>query len=182
MKPYTVDVRSILEDMGGSISVNDTLEMDALVVGEEKFELREPVSFSVTISNAGTGIVVYGTVHADVTATCSRCVCSFDDEIDGDVEGVYTRYDQEPLGDEGTGVVDTEGRIDLSPALLAGLVIEAPFAPLHDDECAGLCAGCGIDLNTEQCECDKQPSSDHPFAALRSLLSSEDEGEQDGDT
>lgn len=170
MDPYLVDVRSILEDTGGSVVVEDVLDFPVLVVGDESFTLREPARFSVTVSNAGTGLVLYGSVNAKVRATCSRCLCEFDDEISGDVEGTFTRPGQEPLGDEATGDVDSEGRIDIGPAIIAGLVIEAPFAPLHDEHCKGLCATCGADLNVEECACAQAPAADHPFAALASLV------------
>lgn len=175
MNTYPVDVRSILEDTGGSVSIDDTFDLPVLVVGDESFTLREPASFYVTISNAGTGIVAYGTITAQVKATCSRCLCEYDDEIAGEVEGVWARSGQQTLGDEGTGEVDSEGRIDLAPALIAALVIEAPFAPLHDEACKGLCATCGADLNVETCACGQQPAADHPFSALAGLLGEQDD-------
>lgn len=170
MNSYLIDVRSILEDTGGSVFIDDVYELPVLVVGDESFTLRSPASFSVTVSNAGSGIVAFGSITAEVTATCSRCLCEYDDEISGEIEGVWARSGQETLGDEGTGEVDSEGRIDLAPALIAALVIEAPFAPLHDEACKGLCAECGSDLNTEPCSCGERPTGDHPFAGLAELL------------
>ena len=56
---------------------------------------------------------------------------------------------------------------------MAALVLEAPFAPVHDDECAGLCYTCGADLNEGGCGCEHGVSDDHPFAALGSLFEDE---------
>ena len=53
---------------------------------------------------------------------------------------------------------------------MSALVLEAPFAPLHDDDCAGICPECGADLNTEPCDCASKPDPDNPFAALGDLL------------
>lgn len=177
MKQYLIDVRSILDDPGGSIMVDDAYALEELVVGDERFVLRRPASFSITVSNAGTGLVVHGTVTAEVTASCARCLCEFDDEITGDVEASFTLPGREPLEDE-TGEVGVEGKIDVAPALYAGLVIEAPFAPVHSEECAGLCASCGTDLNVAECTCAQQPQDDHPFAALQGLVT-KPEGEDD---
>ena len=41
--------------------------------------------------------------------------------------------------------------------ILAGLILEAPFAPLHDEDCAGICPQCGADLNTDPCDCASVP-------------------------
>lgn len=183
MAEYRLDVRPILDEVGGSIHVVDTLEIEVLVVGEETFTLREPARFDVHISNAGEAFVSTGRVAAAVVATCSRCLCEFDTEITGEVEGYWPRPGHDvPEEEDVTGEVDAENRIDLWPALIAALVVEAPFAPLHDEECAGLCAGCGADLNIGPCECTRQETaSDHPFAKLKGLLGEEDEGPGDGE-
>jgi uncharacterized protein len=57
-------------------------------------------------------------------------------------------------------------------------VLEAPFAPLHDEECAGICPECGADLNQGPCGCETAVRGPHPFAALEGLLEGTDsEGE-----
>jgi uncharacterized protein len=170
MNPYYVDVRPILGDTGASIFIDDSYDFGSVVVGDETFVAREPARFTATLSNAGTGLVVHGTITAQVLASCARCLCDFDEEITGDIEGVFLEHDQEPLDDDEYESVDSEGRVNLSSALIAALVIEAPFAPVHDDDCAGLCLKCGADLNIEACTCDAPTSEDHPFAGLKSLL------------
>lgn len=178
MAEYRLDVRPILEEIGGGVQARDTLELDTLVVGDETFTLREPIAFDVMVSNAGEGLVAIGSVTARVTATCSRCLCEFPTEIEGDVEGFWLRPgDEMPEDQDVSGAVDAEGRIDLAPALLAALVIEAPFAPLHDEECKGLCARCGADLNIEECTCAADVDSEHPFAALKGLFESDETGD-----
>lgn len=178
MAEYRLDIRPILDEVGGSLHVVDTLDLGALAVGDETFTLRKPARFDIHVSNAGEAFVSTGRITAPVTATCSRCLCEFDTEIAGDVEGYWPRpghvVAQE---DDVTGQVDAEGAIDLGPALLAALVVEAPFAPLHDEACAGLCARCGADLNVGPCECPSgEVPEDHPFAKLKGLL-----GEEPGD-
>jgi len=171
MIPYRVDVRPLLDEIGSSVDITDSLDLGVLRVGDEEFVLREPAAFSVAVTNAGGGIVAHGRITADVTATCSRCLCSFDDRIEGDVVGFYLMSREEaPDGEDDAEEVDAEGAIDIGPALLAALVIEAPFAPLHDEDCAGLCATCGADLNEGACACAGGPDADHPFAKLESLL------------
>jgi uncharacterized protein len=166
MVTYRVDVRPILEEVGGSVIVEDVLALPELVVGDESFRLTEPASFSATITNAGGGIVAGGVVAAPVIATCARCLCEFSTEISGEIEGFYVTSAEEQGDEDDTEIVDENGAIDLSRALIAALVVEAPFAPLHDEACAGLCVECGVDLNTEDCGCADAPADDHPFAAL----------------
>lgn len=182
MAGYRIDVRPFLDEIGGGVEVSDTIDMDELVVGDERFVMVEPPSFRVSVSNAGEALVAVGTVTAHVRATCSRCLRDFDTEIVGDVEGLWPRPGQPVLEDQDvSGEVDMNGTIDLAPALTAALVVEAPFAPLHDEECAGLCALCGADLNEGPCGCEDEVSDEHPFAALQGLKLDEEEGPNDPD-
>lgn len=174
METYRVDVKSILEVLGESIEVSDALPMPAFDVGDEHFALREPVRFSVTLTNGGTGIVAIGTITAETLATCARCLVEFPLTIQAEVDGYYIRPgDTENIPEEQeVGEIDSEGYVDILPALMSALILEAPFAPLHADDCAGICPGCGADLNTDGCECASVPDPDNPFAALGTLLSS----------
>jgi len=176
MITVSIDVRPILEEVGAMIDVTDALDLGELRVGAEAFDLRAPAPYSVTITNAGGGIVAHGRIHADVTATCSRCLCEFDDAIEGEVVGFYVRPGDERDGEEEAETVDADGCIDIGPALVAALVIEAPFAPLHSEECAGLCVNCGADLNEGACDCPSGPDDSHPLAELKALL--EDGGDR----
>jgi uncharacterized protein len=180
MAPYLLDVRPILEEIGGSIHVADSFDMAELVVGDERFEMTQAPTVDVTISNAGEALVSIGTITAPVRTVCSRCLCSFDTEIVGEVEGYWTRPgDRAPEDEEISGAVDPEGNIDLEPALVAALVVEAPFAPIHDEDCKGLCPTCGVDLNESPCACVTDAADEGPFSALRSLLDSPTEAESD---
>jgi uncharacterized protein len=178
MAEYRLDVRPFLDEVGGGSHVSDTLALEQLVVGTECFTLQKPAHFDVTVSNTGEALVAIGSISAAVTATCSRCLCEFDTSIVGDVEGYWLRPGDKPPEDtEISGVVDNEGAIDLAPALVAALIVEAPFAPLHDEECAGLCPYCGADLNVEKCSCSHGSRDEHPFAVLQGLLDGTDRPE-----
>ena len=100
--------------------------------------------------------------------------------ITGDVEGMWLRPgDEMPEDEDVVGRGRLRGRASTSePALVAALVVEAPFAPLHDEDCAGLCATCGADLNVGALRVRRRrPTTDHPFAALKELLGDEDADE-----
>jgi len=177
METYRVDVKSILEVLGESIAVSDTLPIDGLDVGDEHFGLREPVRFSVTLTNGGTGVVGIGTVVAETMATCARCLVEFPLTIEAEVDGYYVKPgDTENIPEEQEiGDIDAEGYVDILPAIMSALILEAPFAPLHADDCAGICPGCGTDLNVEGCTCASKPDANNPFAVLGDLIASETE-------
>ncbi len=175
---YLVSVRALFDEIGGSLDLTGSVDVPVLEVGDEVFTPVRPASFSTTIVNAGDGMVATGTVSMVATTTCVRCLCSFETEITGEIEGFWVEHDQDRGDEDDTGVVDQDGAIDLWPILLAALVIEAPFAPLHDEECAGLCTQCGADLNSENCACEQKTDDEHPFAALKAVLVEQETGSE----
>lgn len=175
METYRVEIAELLDSLGTNTHIADEFSLPSLDVGDEHFEMRGPVTFDVTVTNTGTAVIAYGTVSAPVTATCVRCLVEYPTSLEGDVEGFYVFPGKvEDLPEEqDVEYIDADGAIDLMPALMGAIVLEAPFAPLHDELCAGICGGCGEDLNTSACTCVDDDDEDHPFAALRSLVSKE---------
>jgi uncharacterized protein len=176
MDTYPVNLTSILDDLGATIEVSDYFELDKIVVGDETFVVQEPPEFSIWLTHTGTSVVSGGYVTAHVVGTCSRCLCDFRFRIKGEVDGFYVEPGQEDgiPEDQDYELVDSAGVVDILPSLMVALVLESPFAPIHDPECAGLCSSCGEDLNLGPCGCTETPADDHPFSALGALLSQDD--------
>lgn len=178
MKPYRVDTHEILHGLGMSIHVVDTIAVDPVVSGQTEFVPATPLDIDIVVTNTGAGVVASGTASVDVTTSCSRCLEEFTFPVNATVEGFYTTPENateisgdqewEPLGD---------GIIDLSHAIDQALRIELPFAPLHAEDCAGICPECGADRNADPCECDAGPDPHGPFAALRDVFPAADTDE-----
>jgi DUF177 domain-containing protein len=172
MESYRVDVESILDVLAQTVEVCDDLPFETFEVGAEVFVPRGPAHFDVTLTNTGTAIIGMGRVTLPVFATCARCLLEFPATIDAEVDGLYVRPGHEEGLPEEQEIeyIDADNHVDILPAIMAALVLEAPFAPLHDEECAGICPDCGADLNEGPCDCAGHAEEDHPFAALKGLL------------
>lgn len=170
MDKYTVDVGPIMETTGADLIVEDALDFEPLTLGAETFPFKTPASFTVTVINTVAGLVAAGVVQATVEAECSRCLVHFDMQLHGTVEGFYvTKQHAEGLPEEQAYELITDGRIDLLPAIRQALAVEAPYAPLHDERCAGICPTCGCDRNVETCACEPVAEGS-PFEALKGIL------------
>lgn len=177
---YLIDVASILETLGGSIEIADDIELGRLQVGTECFEPVEDAHIDLTVSNTGGAVVAMGVASVTVEASCSRCLRPFHLVISGEVDGFYVHHgaDGELPDEQEVEYIDAENRIDVLPAILSALVLSAPFAPIHDEDCAGICPHCGADRNEGPCGCNvgaEKPAG--PFDALRDLLPPSGEGE-----
>ncbi len=174
MAPYLVDLSPILEQPGESFAVTAPFEVGEIVVGDETFVAHGPAVVRLDVANVGEGVLVRGSIGAAVRAVCARCLCEFDTEIEGTVEILFVSEHDAGDGDEDVQLIPPDGVVDLGTNLAAALVIEAPFAPVHDPECAGLCHECGADLNEGECSCVHEVGGKHPFSALKDLLPPEE--------
>lgn len=179
MQHWNVPLADILGEHGASVIVDGELTLEKLVLGDEVFVVTEPACVAVEITNTGAGFVAMGTVKAPVRAECVRCLREFDTEIVGEVEGFYVEPGQEEGLPEEQEVefLSQDGSVDILPALLEALTVAAPFAPLHDEECAGICPDCGCDRNETDCGCAEKPDEDNPFAKLTELLPADSDDE-----
>jgi uncharacterized protein len=180
MESYRVDIQSILEVLAETLQVSDDLPLDGFEVGTEVFTPQGPAHFDITLTNTGAAIIGMGTVRLPVLATCARCLCEFPTDIVAETDGFYVMpgRDVDLPEEQQIEYIDAEYHVDLLPSIMAALVLEAPFAPLHDENCAGICPDCGADLNEGPCGCAEKTDDLHPFAGLKGLLG-DDEGHDD---
>jgi len=174
MESLKVDAAEILHDLGASVYVDEDIDAGTFEFGGETFVPAHPAHVKVTVSNTGSGVVAIGTVEVAFAAECSRCLMPFTLELTGEVEGFYTTpelateisedQEWEPLG---------EGIIDLAHAIESAIRIELPFAPLHAEDCAGICPSCGCDLNAGACSCGTDAQKPGPFDTLKGMFEPE---------
>ncbi|MFN7685963.1 MAG: YceD family protein [Oligoflexia bacterium] len=62
----------------------------------------------------------------------------------------------------------SEDWIELEDVLTEQVQLLVPFQPLCKEDCKGICAHCGADLNKGRCACSKLQKQS-PFSALKSL-------------
>jgi len=115
---------------------------------------------SVYLTRTNRGILLEGTLFTDSEVTCCRCLGSFNCPLTINIEEEYF-----PVADVDTGApievpdepgcftIDEHHVLDLTEAVLQYALMAAPMKPLCRQDCAGLCPGCGRDLNKGECEC-----------------------------
>ncbi|MGB4593162.1 MAG: DUF177 domain-containing protein [Coriobacteriia bacterium] len=165
-----IDVSDILDNLADSIDAEFDAVLEPIVVGTESFVPLAPAHIDITLTYAGTAIVAQGEVTVELQAVCSRCLQEFALPMTTQIDGFYVRpgTEDELPEDQDFELID-DRFIDVLPAVRSAIVVELPFAPLHDPDCAGICPMCGKDLATGQCACEPDVSTS-PFAGLKDLL------------
>lgn len=116
-------------------------EMIAIPVGGE-------IDVDLRLESVSEGVLVTGTVGAATEGQCGRCL----DAVHGDVNLYLTELfaypdsatDQTSDEEDIARLVDDE--VDLEQLVIDGVGTELPLSPVCDDDCAGLCAECGVRL------------------------------------
>ena len=112
-------------------------------------------------------MLVRGTVEADVTHTCPRCLEEWREDRTVEVaEMVET--DETDDGDADYAIAGDE--LDLEPLLRDGLLLSLPLLTVCPEGCEGLVQESESDLNMPLPE--ERPES--PFAALQDLFEPRD--------
>lgn len=117
-------------------------------------------------------VTVNATIYAKLKGECDNCL----EEIFWDLE--LPLYERFTMNASEEGYSYTKDRVELDDAIKDKIILTLPSKLLCKNDCKGLCAKCGCDMNKEQCECNKDTDDKNPFAILKSIVG----GAKDGST
>lgn len=166
-----LDLRALDLPSGAGASVRVPVEIEDLVLGGQVYRVdpAEPEG-RVEVSSSGSGLLFRLRLAAELTGPCWRCL---------DPAGMAVRIDAREFAAAGrppdapfdedldSAYLDAE-RLDLSTWARDALVEALPDQIVCRPDCAGICAGCGADLNAGTCDCPP-PAPDERWAALGPL-------------
>lgn len=121
------------------------------------------------------GFLLQVALSYEQTLSCTRCLgpvpTRLESQLDLHVlvekeEGAAEELAHEHrLAEEDLGLlVLTSPELDIRPLVVEQVQLNVPMKSLCRDDCAGLCATCGADLNAGPCDC--RPEEDPRWAAL----------------
>jgi uncharacterized protein len=140
---------------------------------------EEPISGDLRAESVVEGILVTGGVSGSTAVECSRCLKKFDSSVAVDLCELFVAPGHEPEGPEADDTYRVSGtEIKLEPMLRDAITLALPLHPLCRDDCKGLCAQCGADLNEGECSCvvDDTDPRWAPLEQLRERLEEDAEG------
>lgn len=114
-------------------------------------------------------ISVIGDVQLSIETPCSRCVEPVKIELNPQIALVLSSGDK--IGEEDVNLEHETyqgDEIDLSDYIREQVAISMPVKVVCSEDCKGLCTTCGVNLNKDCCECDKD-QIDPRFAILKDL-------------
>ena len=135
-----------------------------------EFYGRKPISRPVlaegSVTNHAGALVLEGTARSVLDLACDRCGKEFSREKAVQLDSLVAQNLEDEENDEIILLDGTE--LDLDDVVTTAFVLAMDTKNLCSDDCKGLCAGCGVNLNEEPCRC--RPEVDPRLAALAQLL------------
>jgi uncharacterized protein len=135
----------------------------------------EAAGIELTIQKSGEEFFCQGQVTAQVVMECARCLGEFTTELSGSADFVVCSQiktdGQEDVPDDEDRVYfkGTEFKVDVTEPVRQAMVLAVPLKPLCSEDCKGLCAMCGANLNHETCACERE-QSDPRWEGLKGLF------------
>jgi DUF177 domain-containing protein len=138
--------------------------------GEYLYKFNEPVEeiglenpfynnfkASVKLSKIHNQIILDAELSAYADLECDRCTSLYKKEIKSKYRMVYLfgNIEGEPDSLDVTYLPEDADKIKLSDDFRDYLILAVPMKKLCKEECKGLCARCGKDLNEGDCNCEK---------------------------
>ena len=110
-------------------------------------EIESPVKINGTVTLTGEhSAYIDGQVLVVISGDCTRCLSHVKKEFLLDFSEAV-----ENNNPDGYPVVNDT--VDLSKIVDDLIAINCPITFLCSDDCKGLCSGCGVNLNDQQCKC-----------------------------
>ena len=106
-----------------------------------------PIKISGTVTLTGEhSAYIDGEAVFSIAGECTRCL--------KDTENFYAISFQEQVEENNPdGYQVKNDTVDLRTIVDDAVMINSPVSFLCDENCKGICTGCGVNLNDEECKC-----------------------------
>ena len=148
----TLDVKDLGRSPGSTRTLTEHVpapsDLGVALIGVQE---GSDIELDLRLEAVHEGILVSGTVFAEVKGECGRCLDPLAYDLEANVQELFF-YEGVELSDEED---DEEQRrvehdlIDLEPVLRDAVVTMLPFQPVCREDCQGLCSECGVRLEDE---------------------------------
>jgi uncharacterized protein len=160
----TFDVRTVKLRSGEQFRDVRRVELEPIELGGERYlPVPDEPEAAFTMSRATSGFLFELELETRLLGPCFRCLA--DARVTTVVQAQEYHATSPGDSDELRTPYLTDNRLDLSAWARDAVALSLPDQILCRSDCAGLCAGCGADLNTETCVCGP-PEPDARWAKL----------------
>ena len=162
-----MNLSSILNGKRQTLNIEAEFETMELK-NDQGLHYQSPLIINGIIRKTSDSIRMTLNIKTKVAVPCSRCLEEAEYPIDMEAEVVLLTEDTVSWEDEYDSFIIENDEIDLIDIATLEILQEKLVQPLCGEDCQGICPSCGKNLNTEECNCEKE--TDSRFDILKELL------------
>ena len=178
-------LRPLLADItADGLSLVGETTAEELGLTEDDVVVLGPLAVSLDLTNVEGLVAVTGVLEGTIVRECVRCLKGYEDPLAFSVRAAfipepksaprhpkrvdprkaYTKVVEAEQEEEPDDQYQYQGnQLELAPMLREHVILSAPMQPLCSDDCLGLCARCGKNLNEGPCQC----AAERPIPTFR---------------
>ena len=142
------------------------MEVDYPTVWLDDTLILEPMTGKFQATRTSNGLYLNGLLHSFYPTECVRCLNETDIPIEIELDDLFYFRGTAP---EGEFEIRDDGVVDLTPLVRELSLLSVPIQAFCRAGCQGLCTICGVNLNTDTCDCDND-NIDPRLAILKTLI------------
>lgn len=153
----------------------DKISFDYPLTVEEDFPgctFPKPVRVLGTVTNKAGYIALSCGIEVSYNTVCDRCLLPITKGFTLDFEKTVAVSGTLENEDRDDYLIAENKMLELDEPIIEALILDFPMKNLCKEDCKGLCAMCGKNLNEGSCNCEKK-EVDPRLAGLAKLLQKE---------
>ncbi len=148
-----IDLKRIFANDNASLPIDYELDLSSIEFSGY-FPLKNPVSAKGCISNRASVVLLDLEISYFYEAPCDRCGEVVSNPHTFSVNKVLATSIE---GEESDTIITVpDMSFDIDEFIYSEVVLDAPSKHLCSENCKGVCAVCGKNLNSGECQCDKK--------------------------
>jgi uncharacterized protein len=170
-----IDLTALETRQKDNLEVDHHYTTEDLPLEDDDLRFQQPCQVAMTVARRGRDLQAQGTVTAQLQALCDRCLEPINIDIASEFSLIYLPLEQLSAADEVAlerqeldFVFYENHQLNLDTLVVEQLHLALPMSKLCQENCRGLCAGCGQNLNHDSCQC-RSTTVDPRWQALMDL-------------
>ncbi len=152
-----IELLELISRNNKEIQTEVHIETDHFRINSDSLPITKKSSLGLHIQNTdGHKLLIEAKGQVTIVANCDRCLTEVPVEIDLDFSKEFVIEDQKLVFEDLDAAEYIEGQIlDTDRLVYDEILVNWPMKVLCKDDCKGICNKCGINLNLQDCTCDR---------------------------
>lgn len=147
-----MNLSAIMKNEGAVKALDERLQIDGVDLSEGFVPIEGETTLVGSVKNVGQELLLDADVSMTVIRGCDRCLEDTKTEVSFSVSEHLLPETKAHLAEEKDGIVLVDGELDLEELVKSRLILHLPIKHLCSEDCKGLCAQCGANLNLAPCK------------------------------